>query len=44
MSKTYITGYWKIKENIKHSYNHYKQLFEGTFNILKNQNVIFLRR
>ena len=39
---TFICGYWKIKNNVKHSYdNHYKKLIPKTFTILKNCNIVF---
>ena len=39
---TFICGYWKIKDNVKHSYNnHYKKLIPKTFTILKNCNIVF---
>lgn len=39
---TFICGYWKIKNNVKHSYdNHYKKLIPETFTILKNCNIVF---
>ena len=39
---TYICGYWKINENVKHSYEkHYKKLIPKTLNILKDCNIIF---
>ena len=39
---TFISGYWKIKDNVKHSYdNHYKKLIPKTLTILKNCNIVF---
>lgn len=39
---TFICGYWKINNNVKHSYsNHYKKLIPRTFSILKNCNIVF---
>ena len=39
--KTYITGYWCIKENSKHQDDHYRNLIPKTFEILKNCNIVF---
>lgn len=42
METTYITGYWKINENVKHSYKyHYKKLLGKTLTLLKDQRIIF---
>ena len=39
---TFICGYWKITDNVKHSYeNHYKELIPKTFDILTNCNIVF---
>ena len=39
---TFICGYWKIKQNVKNSYeNHYKKLIPKTLNILRNCKIIF---
>lgn len=38
---TFICGYWKITNNVKHSYKHYKKLIPKTFNILRNCNIVF---
>lgn len=39
---TYVCGYWRIDDNVKHSYNdHYKKLIPRTLNILKNCNIVF---
>ena len=38
---TFVLGYWYIKENIKKNLDHYKKFIPETFNILKDQNIIF---
>ena len=38
---TFICGYWKIKNNVKYSYDNYKKLIPKTFTILKNCNKYF---
>lgn len=39
---TYITGYWHIKKNTKHSFNgHYKIFIPKTLKALKDCNVVF---
>lgn len=41
MSTTFVTGYWKINENVKYKYEtHYKNLFENSFKILKDCNIV----
>lgn len=41
MNPTYVTGYWRIKNNKKHNYAHYKELIPLTVEKYKNKNLIF---
>ena len=41
MSCTYVTGFWEVKNNVKHNIPHYKKYIPKTFNRLRDKNVIF---
>ena len=38
---TYICGYWRIEQNVKHNLDHYLKFLPKTFEILKNKKIIF---
>ena len=40
VSTTYVTGYWHVPDNQKHSLEHYLDLIPETLSRLKNHNVI----
>jgi hypothetical protein len=41
MSCTYVTGFWEVKNNVKHNMIHYKKHIPKTLNRLRYKNVIF---
>ena len=41
MDITYVTGFWVVENNVKHSYTKYLSLIEKTLSILKNCNIVF---
>jgi len=38
---TYVLGFWRVDNNVKHGMRHYYNLMPKTFNMLKNKNIVF---
>ena len=40
--RLYVSGLWIIPGNVKRNQDHYSKLLDGSFKMVKNQNVLFL--